>query len=323
MKVFIDADPIVYRCGFAAEKLTRWVIYSPNGTDDICELYFDPDEDGSAYFHYKNWLEGFDEGEEPDVIECEVIVEPEELDHVLSTVKAVMNEIIHATASHFKRHVKDIEYHVLLSGPGNFRNDIATIKEYKGNRKEDYKPYWYQQIRNYLTTNWNGEVVEGREADDECSIRQRESGCAGVIATIDKDLDQVPGWHYNYHRKTFYEVGEDEAELLFYKQVLSGDPTDNIPGCLKIGTGRAATIIDTVYSEYGLDHKRIWETIIEVYDHSLEVYGEDCLYYKLAQEEGVEAVVLETARLVKMQEYPGQLWTPPWMEDEQLDVGFE
>lgn len=323
VKIFIDADPIVYRCGFAAEKITRRVVYSPHGSEDICELYFEPDGDGSAYFHYKNWLEAFDEHEEPVVLEYDSIVDPEALDHVLSTVKAVMNEIIYSTASHFKLNVKEIEYHVLLSGPGNFRNDIATIKEYKGNRKEDYKPYWYQQIRNYLTTNWNGEVIEGREADDECSIRQRESGCTGVIATIDKDLDQVPGWHYNYMRKTFYEVGADEAELLFYKQVLSGDPTDNIPGCYKIGTGRANSIIDAVYTEHGLDHKRIWETIIQTYDHSLETYGKDCVYYNKAHEEGIEAVVLETARLVKMQEYQGQLWTPPWMDDEQLDVGFE
>jgi len=162
-------------------------------------------------------------------------------------------------------------------------------------------------------------VIEGREADDECAIAQYTHDSPSIICTIDKDLDQVPGHHYDYVRKTFYTTSKDEGECLFYKQVLSGDSTDNIPGCYKVGAVRAAKIVDTIYLDYGLDHEKIWEAILATYAASLDKYKLDCPYAEKAKEEGVEAVCIEMARLVKMQEYVGQLWTPEGEPDDLLE----
>lgn len=321
MLVIVDADPIVYRAGFAGESHTRRVVWSPPDSDDIFEVYFEPKDGKTAGKMKKEWLENFEEP--PVILEEEIIVVPEDLEYVLATVKAMLRETRNAVAEHFDLSQDDVILRVLLTGPGNFRNEIATVKPYKGNRKDAHKPYWYQQIRNYLTDWWDAQVVEGREADDECAILQYKINHEGVIATIDKDLDQVPGWHYDYVRKTFYKTEEDEGHLLFYKQVLSGDSTDNIPGCYKIGSTRASRIVDEMYLEHGMDHKKIWEKILEVYAASLDQYGEDCPYYDKAHEEGIERVAIEMARLVKMQEYEGQLWNPPGMPDDMLEMEFE
>ena len=278
----------------------------------------------TAHKQYLEWLDQeFHASDGPVILEEEKVVEPEPLDHVLSTVKAILRDTRYSVAEHFQLDADDVKMRVILSGPGNFRNDIATVREYKGNRKESHKPHWYQQIRNYLTEWWDAEVVEGREADDECSIVQHVAQHATIIATIDKDLDQVPGWHYDYVRKTFYRTEPDEGHLLFYRQVLSGDSTDNIPGAYKIGAARAASIVDECYLEHGMDHHRIWEAIVQAYTGTLDKHGEACPYFEKANREGVESVCIEMARLVKMQEYIGQLWTPPGQPDETLEVHFD
>jgi hypothetical protein len=315
MLVIIDADPIVYRAGFAGESHERHVVWSQHGEDFIKDEIFVPGET-TAYKQMKEWMAEIDDLE---ILSDETVVIPEPLDHVLSTVKKMLQETLHAIAEHYGLDIFDLSYRVLLSGPGNFRIDLATVLPYKGNRKDSHKPHWYQQIRNYLTDQWDAEVIEGREADDECAILSYAHGANSVICTIDKDLDQVPGNHYDYVRKTHYQVGQEEGDLLFYKQILSGDSTDNIPGIYKVGAVRAANIVDSVYLEYELDHGRIWEAILEAYDHSITQYGEKCPYFELASKEGVEAVAIEMARLVKMQEYEGQLWTPPGQPDLLLE----
>jgi hypothetical protein len=320
MQIIIDADPIVYRAGFAGQATQYFVVYSYEGDDNIYQESFCRTEKKTSNKLYKEWKE---EQVGLEILEEWTEIVPEPLENVLATVKHILRDCLHETAKHFNIDVFDETTRILLSGPGNFRNDIATVREYKGNRKEDHKPHWYQQIRNYLTEQWDAEVIEGREADDECAILTYQGDGNSIICTIDKDLDQVPGHHYDYVKKIFYHTEVDEGHALFYKQVLSGDSTDNIPGAYKIGAVRAATIIDNLVLEHGMDHDRIWGRIVEEYQGTLDKYGEKCEYFDLAEREGVEAVAIEMARLVKMQEYVGQLWTPVGREDEQLEIGHD
>ena len=80
-------------------------------------------------------------------------------------------------------------------------------------------------------------MVEGEEADDQLSIRCALKG--DTIATIDKDLNNTAGWHYNWQKDDLYCVGKIEADRNFYRQLLVGDSTDNIPGLFRI-TGTKA-----------------------------------------------------------------------------------
>jgi hypothetical protein len=132
-----------------------------------------------------------------------------------------------------------------------------------------------------------------------------------IIATIDKDLDQIPGPHYNYLKQVFYSQLEDAARLFFFQQCLSGDPTDGIPGCWKVGEGKAAAFISKhARRSDGL----IWEGICREYAASQKVAG--CPYVG----SDPSAVALETARLVYLQQKEGELWNPPGTPHGQVEA---
>ena len=58
MMVVIDADPIVYRCGFASERTSWHLVYenSPPGPVEVEEVEFSPDDDFTAGERMRDWL---------------------------------------------------------------------------------------------------------------------------------------------------------------------------------------------------------------------------------------------------------------------------
>jgi hypothetical protein len=128
---------------------------------------------------------------------------------------------------------------LFIAGEGNYRKDI--MPEYKANRKGKPKPKHHKAIRDYLINNWDAYVVTGEEVDDKLGYTQSDDT---IICSGDKDLDCIPGKHFNWSKKYVdkgvYELSEVDADRFFYLQCLSGDPTDGIPG-LKRLTGRTAT----------------------------------------------------------------------------------
>jgi 5'-3' exonuclease len=77
-----------------------------------------------------------------------------------------------------------------------------------------------------------------------------------IICTIDKDLDQIPGQHYNFVRKEKYNVSEDEGNRFFFYQLLVGDPTDGIKGVPGIGPKKATRLLDSTPPDEWLDRIR-------------------------------------------------------------------
>jgi len=140
------------------------------------------------------------------------------------------------------------EYELYLTGRNNFRIDIAKTAPYKGNRKSE-KPKHYQALRDYLVAKWDAVVVEGMEADDMLAIRQEEEGDNSVIVTLDKDLDQCVGWHYNFVKKDLYYTKEEQCRLLFFCQFLEGDRIDNIIGVRGIGKVKAKALLQDLTEE--------------------------------------------------------------------------
>ena len=140
-----------------------------------------------------------------------------------------VNEMIENTLAE----VEASEYKLFLTSPDNFRKHIYP--EYKANRTAT-KPKHLQFLRDYLVESWQGTVAEKMEADDYLGINQNESS---IICSIDKDLLQVPGKHYNFVKKEFYEVDEETGFRNFYTQLLTGDTSDNIKGIAGIGPVKA------------------------------------------------------------------------------------
>lgn len=157
---------------------------------------------------------------------------------------------------------------IFLTGEGNFRESIATILPYKGNRPGT-KPKYYRDLKDYMLHFKDATLIEGREADDAMGCAQwAKKDRSTVICTIDKDLDMIPGNHFNFMHGKFYEVDIADANLYFFKQMLTGDRVDNIPGIEQIGEKRSEALIE----ENGRDLFLVRDAVQQKYK---EQYGEE------------------------------------------------
>ena len=144
------------------------------------------------------------------------------------------------------------EKYILALGPlsgKNFRDEMypdykQTTTRVKG---RDNRPDFYPLVKKYIAELEETAVADGIEADDllghwvtDC----RKYNIPYVIATNDKDLDQLPGPHYNIRRAEYYYVEEEEALRFFLQQMIQGDTVDRIPGLPKYGPVKAKTYLD-------------------------------------------------------------------------------
>jgi DNA polymerase-1 len=272
---------LLYAAGFAGQK-TELVV--PDG-----HRFDGP---------FKNLTEARSHGWEvnaEDVFYRHVLDEPS---HFFHSAKRMIETQLKKINDKFGQDVKPV---VLMDGDGNFRNRIATIRPYKGNRTNASKPLMYNDIKQYLLDNWDAEMIYDQETDDEMAIRQTQAKGKTIIVAVDKDMLQVPGWHLNPN-KGFKAVSEREGLERLYVQCLTGDSVDNIAGCYKVGPKIAKAII----CRQDIDEAGMWEMTVRAYEDSTKKYGED-LYGGLSGEEAA----LENMRLVYLRREYGELWEPP------------
>ena len=113
---------------------------------------------------------------------------------IASLQKAVSNWLTNAISiPYFNDGV--LPYCLYITGKDNFRKEVFT--DYKANRKGKAKPVHMKAIMADLVDNWQAVVSEGEEADDLIGIESTKYLDKCLIVTIDKDFDQLPGWHYN------------------------------------------------------------------------------------------------------------------------------
>ena len=179
------------------------------------------------------------------------------------------------------------DYQGFLTGSNNFRKDIAVTAPYKGNRTQS-KPKHYELIREYLNKAWACEVIEGQEADDAIGIKAYEMEDVEdyVIMSIDKDLNMIRGWHYNFIKDEKYLVNDQEAIKHFYTQILTGDRVDNIVGLKGVGPKKAEKILQDCVTEADM-----YKAVLEAYDND-------------------EKRVLENGQLLWIRRKENQIWSP-------------
>lgn len=266
--LLIDGDIILWSCACAAETYT----------------YCAPD--GEVFDFLKECKEYCEENS-LDKEQIKRLVEAEPVSHVLHNVKSMVEDM--------KDRFSTEKIKIFLSPEKNFRHKIATIKPYKGNRVVE-RPTHYEEAKKYLLSHYPTYIAEDMEADDMMGIHQDEDT---IICTIDKDLDQVPGLHYNWKKKILYNVGELEGKKNFYRQVLTGDSIDNIQGIPGVGIKRAEKILDGKTTE-----KEMRDSVIEAY-RSSSYHG------------GWEKALVENANLVLIQRSdPPILWELPEEKEE-------
>ena len=199
---------------------------------------------------------------------CSAVTESEPEVTALYQVDEMMKRILHNTEA--------TRYKAFLTGPGNFRYNINP--QYKANRKDKPKPQHLKACQQFIVDNWNGVWCEGIEADDALGIEQdkiqKEEGYNTTIATIDKDLLMIPGYHYNFVKEEMQEVDYLQGIKHFYKQMLIGDAADNIKGVDKIGPVKAAKLIDHLETE-----EEMYLAVCELYkDTERFDMNADCLW---------------------------------------------
>jgi len=127
---------------------------------------------------------------------------------------------------------------VALSDKHNFRKDVADY--YKANRKNVRRPMLLQFAKDYMADEYNGVIWKNLEADDVLGIKVTSSD-EYIIWSADKDLKTCYGRHLTDDGEIYVE--EKEADYWFYTQVLTGDSTDNYPGCPKVGVKTAEKLL--------------------------------------------------------------------------------
>ncbi len=317
--VLIDGDPLVYRIGFSLQShiyYLQWRDVDPEHMDEPghdtyrTAMFYN----AAARDRYIN-LQGLHKDEWGSVMDA-VPIGDESI--VFGRVKQTLRDIENRVGAYLYEHDSQIgTVRVFLSGTENFRNQVATITKYKGSRDKTTRPYWYSAIREYLIMHWGAEVSDGIEADDTVSILQwqAEQGDT-IICTIDKDLLNVPGHHYNYMKKEARFVSYKDAMLRFYRQILTGDSTDDIPGCKKIGPVAAAKILPEWKPE-----STMYIAVLRAYVANVTVYPEHHGPYgdsTTSPVDGARASLLENARLVFMLTKEDELWSPPGVENQSI-----
>lgn len=229
LKPLIDCDILRYRCGFAADSQMKKEYKRQHPEAGDAEVEeYLANEDYEAY--------------------------------ALANVKTVLQAVVDRFNPEYKAYVQ---------GKNNFRDKIATIQPYKGNRDSAHKPKYYNEIKDYLIDVWHAYEVHGQESDDAIGIEQFDnSDKYTVIVSTDKDMDGIPGWHFNWVQNRLYYMTLKDANLFFYRQMLEGDRVDNIPGIKGIGKIRATQLIENC----GNDPERVKEEVIRLYK---EQYGTD------------------------------------------------
>lgn len=130
-----------------------------------------------------------------------------------------------------------------LSDPdGSFRVQHYKYRKYKGNRPE--KPEWFVKWNPIIRKKMNDLgffQVAMMEADDIVAYIHETLCVDGEYGTIimseDKDLNQLPGPHFNYKKEnaTPIIITAAEANRNFWEQMLIGDSSDNVAGVPGLG----------------------------------------------------------------------------------------
>lgn len=190
---------------------------------------------------------------------------------------------------------------VYVSSDWNFRYKV--LPTYKHNRAETERPKLYDDLKTHLLDTYPTLTIKWLEADDLLGIYGSADPDGTVVASIDKDLLQVPGLHFNWKSNQLIPVNQEQGDRWFFRQTLTGDSTDGYSGCPSIGPKRAETFLEEVmptgmpYSE-----QAVWDAIVEVYA-SKGLTAEDAL-----QQARVARILRNTEFNFDTKEY--SLWLP-------------
>lgn len=149
----------------------------------------------------------------------------------------------------------------------NFRR--ALYPAYKANRAGKPRPVCLAALRKELMADPSLDIrwEANLEADDLLglfTIYERSEEEERIIVSIDKDLQTIPGLFFNLGRpeEGIRYITPEEADRAFMRQALTGDMTDNYPGCPKYGPATADKALATVPPTI----EAMWPVVLAAYE---------------------------------------------------------
>lgn len=282
-----DCDTLLFESSAAGE--TTFYVYKDEEGREICRF----DSAKKA----KNWIE-----------ECS---------HMEADIRFQYQGDVTALTRHVEYEIKDFEecrkvfdqglkkilklsgckeiraYISSKSGAKVFRNDLATLRQYKPSRKDSRKPHHLENVRRYARTLPEVKVTRGFvETDDRVMQDAEKLKHRACLAFSDKDGLQGKGvWllHVGKHEKPVWSsskilgrIGERKdgsikkiGYLALMYQMIVGDSIDGVGGI----KGKGEKLVRDILFEYDgepiSELPSLVETVLRAY---YEVYGSEYTY---------------------------------------------
>ena len=306
--LLIDADILAYRAASATDGRQYVITYEYEG------------QTITRYEKYKKQADKIrEEILKGDVNDVSIVAtyEPEPWSHAVKVMDDLIEDIYTGLEPYMEGTPKPIFYY---SRGGSFRE--RECKSYKSNRKGIRRPHHLEGLKDRLRDHYDAVSRDGEfEADDlmamEATKLERE-GTPFIICTIDKDLKQIPGSHYNFVKREYSTVSEVEGLRSLYKQILNGDTADGIIGLKGVGPKTAEKLIGNLSSEwmmYGVCIREYFNKVGRQIDkegifETDEELGERCI-----------SLIRTAARLLYLVRDEGKWWDAPLMPKTDTDGG--
>ena len=178
-----------------------------------------------------------------------------------------------------------------------FRHDL--LPTYKSNRQKRQGPMLVGFLKKKMAEKYTTYCVKNLEADDILGILATDEflipeDC--VMVSVDKDLQTIPGKHYNPNKPDdgIQWISEDLSSVNHLRQTLIGDTSDGYSGCPGIGPVSAGKI--------KLHGEVAWCNVVAA-------------YLKAGKTEEDAMIQARVARILRAENYSFQtkeitLWTP-------------
>ena len=218
--LLIDGDILAYRASAACDGRQYVINYAYKGKPIVCLEKYKKDADKIADGLI---LSGHTE------VHVDVRYTPEPLEVAIR----VMEESIKSLEALISVHTKGLGKKIFFcTRHGSFRD--KEFPGYKGNRDGIRRPAHLEACKDFLEKKYGAATDHyGKLEADDCMAMGQEGN--SIICSIDKDLLQVPGHHFNWIKNKYSIVDEEEGRRNLYTQMLTGDTSDGIPGIKGVG----------------------------------------------------------------------------------------
>jgi 5'-3' exonuclease len=223
---------------------------------------------------------------------------------IVTENELIIRDMVRKTVESLMERTASDEAIICLSDDVNWRH--AVYPPYKMNRKGLPKPELLQDCKQFLRDNFRTYERPTLEGDDVMGILATHHKLIPgekVIVSIDKDMQQIPGWLFNPIKENpSIFITEEDADYYHLQQTLTGDYIDGYPGCPGVGPKKAQRILEDYYNlEIGA--KEAWRKVVETYE-SKGLTEEDAL------------VQARISRICRWTDYDYKrkevkLWNPP------------